>query len=89
MKLTLKGLYLSVPTPCEENWSDMVPTAMGRHCNTCNQAIVDFSLMSDAEIFAVISNSEGMLPGPFQEDLSGRCIPAPAIAVRRARLVAT
>lgn len=65
MKSTNKGLYLSVPTPCEENWRKMTHTASGRHCSSCNKTVVDFSLLSDAEIFAVITNSKGDVCGHF------------------------
>jgi|GEM_PF-3231191 len=68
MKSTIKGLYLSVPTPCGENWGEMSPTANGRHCSSCNKTVVDFSLSSDAEIFAVIANSKGAVCGRFFDD---------------------
>lgn len=67
MKST-KGLYLSVPTPCEENWSQMTRTAAGRHCSSCNKTVVDFSILSDAAIFAVINNSKGAVCGRFSDD---------------------
>jgi hypothetical protein len=68
MKSTIKGLYLSVPTPCEENWSQMTRTAAGRHCSSCNKTVVDFSILSDAAIFAVINNSKGAVCGRFSDD---------------------
>ncbi|HVI43464.1 MAG TPA: hypothetical protein VM802_01285 [Chitinophaga sp.] len=54
-----KGLYLSVPTPCMENWDEMTGTAVGKHCMSCNRTIIDFSLMTDAEIVTVLKNSMG------------------------------
>lgn len=68
MKSTNKGLYLSVPTPCDENWSQMTCTAAGRHCSSCNKTVVDFSILSDAAIFAVIANSNGAVCGRFSDD---------------------
>ncbi|NLR61902.1 hypothetical protein HGH93_27655 [Chitinophaga polysaccharea] len=65
MKSSKKGLYLSVPTPCEENWNDMPLSADGRRCGSCQKTVVDFSLLSDAEIFAVITNSKGTVCGHF------------------------
>lgn len=76
MKSTIKGLYLSVPTPCGENWGEMTPTANGRHCSSCNKTVVDFSLSSDAEIFAVIANSKGEACGRFFDDQLQRNIAA-------------
>lgn len=66
VKSSKKGLYLSVPTPCEENWNDMPLSAGGRCCGSCQKTVVDFSLLSDAEIFAVISNSKGAVCGHFE-----------------------
>jgi hypothetical protein len=77
MKSTNKGLYLSVPTPCGENWHHMSPKAAGKYCISCNKTVVDFSLLTDAEIFAVIRNSKGSICGHFKEDQLGRCIPEP------------
>ncbi|HEY9261766.1 hypothetical protein [Chitinophaga sp.] len=74
MKSTNKGLYLSVPTPCYENWSQMTRTAAGRHCSSCNKTVVDFSILSDAAIVAVINNSKGPVCGRFSDDQLDRKI---------------
>ena len=68
MKSTFKGLYLSVPTPCEENWSQMTRTAAGRHCSSCNKTVVDFSILSDAEILLLYLTVMGPLCGRFSDD---------------------
>ncbi|MBC9910539.1 hypothetical protein [Chitinophaga varians] len=72
------GLYLSVPTPCGENWDKMTNTAAGKHCDSCAKTVIDFSLMTDAEIFAVISNSRGNVCGRFQDHQLDRLINPPA-----------
>lgn len=72
------GLYLSVPTPCGENWDKMTNTAAGKHCDSCAKTVIDFSLMTDAEIFAVISNSRGNVCGRFQNHQLDRLINPPA-----------
>ncbi|NLR78561.1 hypothetical protein [Chitinophaga eiseniae] len=74
MKSSKKGLYLSVPTPCEENWNDMPLSAEGRCCGSCQKTVVDFSLLSDAEIFAVITNSKGTVCGHFEPSQLERAI---------------
>lgn len=73
-----KGLYLSVPTPCGENWDKMTNTAAGKHCDSCAKTVIDFSFMTDAEIFAVINNSRGKVCGRFQDDQLNRLISPPA-----------
>ncbi|CAL1520706.1 hypothetical protein [Chitinophaga sp. MM2321] len=76
MKCT-KGLYLSIPTPCGENWDKMTDTAAGKHCISCDKTVIDFSLLTDAEIFAVINNGKGNVCGHFTNDQLGGCIPPP------------
>lgn len=71
------GLYLSVPTPCGENWDQMTNTAAGKHCDSCAKTVIDFSFMTDAEIFAVISNSRGKICGRFQDNQLNRLINPP------------
>lgn len=71
------GLYLSVPTPCGENWDKMTNTAAGKHCDSCAKTVIDFSFMTDAEIFAVISNSRGNVCGRFQDHQLNRLINPP------------
>lgn len=74
VKSSKKGLYLSVPTPCEENWNDMPLSAGGRCCGSCQKTVVDFSLLSDAEIFAVITNSKEAVCGHFEPSQLERAI---------------
>lgn len=72
------GLYLSVPTPCGENWEKMTNTAAGKHCDSCAKTVIDFSYMTDAEIFAVTNNSQREVCGRFQDDQLNRLIQPPA-----------
>lgn len=81
VKSSKKGLYLSVPTPCEENWNDMPLSAGGRCCGSCQKTVVDFSLLSDAEIFAVITNSKGTVCGHFEPSQLERAI-MPGVSAR-------
>ncbi|WP_145660907.1 hypothetical protein [Chitinophaga polysaccharea] len=81
MKSSKKGLYLSVPTPCEENWNDMPLSSVGRCCGSCQKTVVDFSLLSDAEIFAVITNSKGTVCGHFEPSQLERAI-MPGVSAR-------
>ncbi|MCW3462025.1 hypothetical protein [Chitinophaga nivalis] len=74
-----KGLYLSVPTPCEENWDEMTCTATGRHCNNCSKTVIDFSRMSDVEMLAVIRNSGEEVCGYFNTTQLERVVAAPVL----------
>lgn len=41
---------VSVPNPCHASWDKMIPKDNGRHCNSCDKVVVDFSSMSDEAI---------------------------------------
>ncbi|HWY97832.1 MAG TPA: hypothetical protein VNY36_01995 [Bacteroidia bacterium] len=43
-------LKLSIPTPCHENWDNMSPNEKGRHCQSCNKTVVDFSQYTDKQL---------------------------------------
>ena len=36
---------LHIPNPCRESWDGMTPTAGGRHCASCNHAVIDLTAM--------------------------------------------
>lgn len=35
--------YIHIPTPCHENWNNMLPADQGRHCLQCSKTVVDFT----------------------------------------------
>lgn len=39
-----------IPEPCQENWSAMKPTEIGKFCASCKTEVVDFTAMNKAEI---------------------------------------
>lgn len=41
--------HLHIPTPCQEAWDGMTPSAQGRHCAVCNHAVIDVTSMPVAE----------------------------------------
>ena len=40
---------LHIPAPCHESWETMRPVTNGRHCASCNHAVVDVTNMAVAE----------------------------------------
>ena len=50
--------YISIPTPCFEDWDNMTPQEKGRHCMKCNKVVLDFTSMSDDELLNYIKNSK-------------------------------
>ncbi len=62
-----KQLILSVPTPCTEDWNNMTPDKNGKFCASCQKTVVDFSRMTDAEIFNYFDTFQGATCGRFTE----------------------
>ena len=50
---------VSIPQPCAQPWAAMSPTAAGRFCATCATEVVDFTLLSEAEILAFLARQGG------------------------------
>ncbi|MGF2413443.1 carboxypeptidase-like regulatory domain-containing protein [Ferruginibacter sp.] len=52
----MQQIQLSIPEPCHQNWQQMTPTQQGRFCNACAKQVIDFSVMSDAQVLNYFSN---------------------------------
>jgi hypothetical protein len=50
---------ISIPTPCHEDWSQMTPNELGRHCNACAKTVVDFTNMSDEAVQQYLLSRHG------------------------------
>jgi len=58
-------LYLHIPTPCHEDWNTMTPVEKGKFCGSCNKEVVDFSLMTDAEVLNFFKKQQAILVEDF------------------------
>lgn len=56
--LNMKRDYIvSIENPCEKIvWANMQQSASGKFCDLCSKNVVDFSVLSDAEIIKIIEN---------------------------------
>jgi hypothetical protein len=45
-------MKISIPKPCNQNWSEMTPEQQGAFCKVCAKVVIDFSDMSDEEVLA-------------------------------------
>lgn len=43
-------LKIHLPEPCSQDWNKMSPKANGRHCNSCDKIVVDFTQMNDDQL---------------------------------------
>lgn len=46
---------ISIPTPCHQDWQQMIPVTQGRHCQSCSKTVIDFTGMSNAEVIAYLA----------------------------------
>lgn len=59
-------LKITIPKPCSENWDNMNPNSLGRHCDSCAKTVVDFTAMSDDEVrHFFINNASRRVCGRF------------------------
>ncbi len=62
-----KYFGIQIDNPCSENWENMTPSERGRFCNSCSKQVVDFSVMSDADIVAYFKKHKNVC-GRFAEE---------------------
>jgi len=46
----MNKIILSIHEPCHQDWDAMTETAKGRFCSSCSKTVVDFTLLSDAQL---------------------------------------
>lgn len=68
---------VTIPEPCQENWNEMTPREQGRFCSVCTKTVVDFSTMTDTQLFSVLKNGAGNMCGHFHKEQLDRTITAP------------
>jgi hypothetical protein len=77
--MSKKQLKLSIPTPCHEDWNTMTATQSGKFCASCQKTVIDFSLMSDAEIIHYFSDFKGETCGRLTEKQLNSVIAEPLV----------
>jgi hypothetical protein len=68
-----KIINVQIPDPCHEDWNKMTPKDKGRHCNTCNKTVIDFTKQTDEQIIKSLE-SIGNLCGRFKKQQLNRDI---------------
>jgi hypothetical protein len=78
-----KEIFIEIPTACHENWNKMTPAMQGKYCGSCEKTVVDFTTMSDAEIFRIINKNKSGLCGRFDETQLTRPIAQPVQPIKK------
>ncbi len=58
-----RGIKIRIEQPCHEDWNKMKEAEKGRYCQACEKNVVDFSVMSNAQIIDFLSNNNGKVCG--------------------------
>lgn len=56
-------MQLNIQDPCQENWEKMTTNDLGKYCSKCEKNVIDFTGMTDKEIFLLMSKKEGKICG--------------------------
>ncbi|MBA9078502.1 carboxypeptidase-like regulatory domain-containing protein [Rufibacter quisquiliarum] len=73
-----QALTVSIPTPCQEDWTAMTPHSQGRYCQSCQKTVVDFTTMTDAEVVHWLGKQKGETCGRFKnKQLERELMPTP------------
>jgi hypothetical protein len=62
------AIKLDITQPCNQNWEQMSPSHEGRYCVSCQKSVVDFSSMSDKDIFQYMQQATHAVCGRFNDD---------------------
>lgn len=73
----MAAIQLSIADPCHENWDQMLPEEKGRFCLSCQKTVVDFTNMSDGQIFDYFKSYTGSTCGQFASQQLDRQIAKP------------
>lgn len=55
-----KSITITIPEPCHEDWATMTPTQKGKHCAVCEKEVIEFTNMTDEEIYKTAINSTNL-----------------------------
>lgn len=59
-RLMINKLQISIPKPCHEKWSEMIPEEKGRFCAMCQKTVYDFTKSSDREIINTYNSNKNL-----------------------------
>ena len=47
------SIQITIPSPCSQNWDEMIQGDTGRHCTHCQKTVIDFTSWSDANLYII------------------------------------
>ncbi len=61
----IKGIKITIPEPCKQDWNSLTVVEQGRFCGSCEKIVIDFQKMSDKELIDYFKNYQGNTCGNF------------------------
>ncbi|MDC7997886.1 carboxypeptidase-like regulatory domain-containing protein [Gilvibacter sediminis] len=68
-----KKITIQIPEPCNEDWNQMSPDGLGKHCESCAKTVVDFTARTDKFIASYFKEHDNIC-GRFRPDQLNRPI---------------
>ena len=76
MSTAKKTFKITIPKPCSAEWDAMTKQDEGRFCQQCNKVVIDFSQLSDKELYLYFSTAKTIPCGRFHNSqLDSNLIP--------------
>lgn len=60
-------IKLGINDPCNEQWENMTPVNGGNYCSSCKKTVVDFTGMSDKEVYQFMQQAGTSVCGRFND----------------------
>jgi hypothetical protein len=65
LKIMNKGIKITIPIPCSQEWNNLTIAEQGRFCASCEKVVIDFRKMSDNELLDYFKNNQKKVCGHF------------------------
>jgi hypothetical protein len=72
-----KYISINIPEGCTQDWNMMEQRSEGKHCNSCQKTVIDFTLMTDTQLAKFFKKSTSNVCGRFYDDQLDRQITIP------------
>lgn len=63
-----KYISIQIPISCHEDWDNMTSATQGRHCNSCQKTVIDFTSMTDTQLANFFKTKNENVCGRFYSD---------------------
>lgn len=80
--MIMKRLTLSIQNPCNENWDNMEPRSIGKHCLSCNKTVLDFTNFTDEQLLQFFQKPHESICGRIEQERLNQPLLLPVLPKR-------